>query len=532
MFAEGRVVGWTASLAVFGLALFLRLWHLGTPREFSFDETYYAKDAWSLLHHGYARGYAEGADEAILKGDSLDQWLAGPSMTVHPEVGKWLIALGEKAFGMDPFGWRVASAVVGSLMILLMVRFARRVTGSTMLGVVAGLLLCFDGMQLVLSRLALLDIFLAFFVLLGVHCVVVDRQWMRRRMMTGGSQLLLWRPWLLAGGVSFGLACGTKWTGIWPLAISGLLVWLWAAGARRATGTRAAIVKAAVLDGITAFVHLVVVAFVVYVSSWTGWLLHAHAYEESLSATQYHRFVSWDGECTGTGDDREMKGVKYDDTRAWSTAGRDGQGFGEVVQSLHSLWLYHQDVYTFHTKFLNCSTHTYASDPASWMLLVRPVSASVTNDIQPGVDGCRVAADSHCIREVLIIGTPILWWAGALSLVASAFLWLGRRDWRHGVAVLGVAATWVPWFFNDDRPIFSFYASAYTPFVVLSLVLMLGQLIGPGNGPSSRRTTGTIVGGTFLVLVIANFAWFWPILTSDLLTLHEWQARIWFQRWI
>ena len=55
-------------------------------------------------------------------------------MVVHPEVGKWLIGLGESAFGMDPFGWRVASAVVGSLMVLVMIRLARRVTRSTLLG--------------------------------------------------------------------------------------------------------------------------------------------------------------------------------------------------------------------------------------------------------------------------------------------------------------------------------------------------------------------------------------------------------------
>ena len=73
-------------------------------------------------------------------------WTDDPSMVVHPEAGKWLIALGEKAFGMDPFGWRVAAAVVGSLMVLVMCRLARRMTGSTALGLVAGLLLSLDGL--------------------------------------------------------------------------------------------------------------------------------------------------------------------------------------------------------------------------------------------------------------------------------------------------------------------------------------------------------------------------------------------------
>ena len=54
---EDPVVGWTASIGLTLLSLFLRLWKLGTPKVFEFDETYYAKDAWSLLHFGYARGY-------------------------------------------------------------------------------------------------------------------------------------------------------------------------------------------------------------------------------------------------------------------------------------------------------------------------------------------------------------------------------------------------------------------------------------------------------------------------------------------
>ena len=56
---------------------------------------------------------------------------------------------------------------------------------------------------------------------------------------------------------------------------------------------------------------------------------------------------------------------------------------GEVVQSLRSLWYYHQDVYTFHTHFLNCSTHTYASKPSGWLLLNRPVGVDADTGILP-----------------------------------------------------------------------------------------------------------------------------------------------------
>lgn len=101
-------------------------------------------------------------------------------------------------------------------MILVMCRLVRRLTGSTLLGCIAGLLLCFDGMHLVLSRLALLDIFLAFWILCAVTALVVDRDWTRERMarLPGGSwgplKGLWFRPWRLVAGICFGLAIGTK----------------------------------------------------------------------------------------------------------------------------------------------------------------------------------------------------------------------------------------------------------------------------------------------------------------------------------
>ncbi len=185
-----RVVGWAAAIGVAVFALLLRVHRLGSPNLVAFDETYYAKDAWSLLHFGYVKEYLKDADgnpktdinADIIHGHTTGIWDSDPSMVVHPEVGKWLIALGEKAFGMDPFGWRISAAVVGALMVLVMCRLARRLTGSTALGLVAGLLLSFDGLHFVLSRLALLDIFLAFFLLCGVACVVNDRDWHRARL--------------------------------------------------------------------------------------------------------------------------------------------------------------------------------------------------------------------------------------------------------------------------------------------------------------------------------------------------------------
>ena len=555
---EDPVVSWVVSLAITVMAFLMRIWHLGLPHVFAFDETYYAKDAWSLLHYGYARNAVADADKTILAGTTDPSKVFSPDgaeMIVHPEVGKWLIALGEKAFGMDPFGWRIAAAVVGSLMILVMIRLARRITGSTLLGAVAGLLLAFDGLEFVLSRLALLDIFGAFFTLLAVHFMVMDRDWYRARLARlvtpdavtahrgdvrawGPVRRLLLRPWLLAAGITWGLACGTKWDAAYPLAAFGLLSVLWCGGARRSFGIRAPRLKALLADGLTAFVHLVVVAALVYTASWTGWLMHHRVYEESLSSTQYTQF-------TGSGHCDPNNKTTYvaddpDTSAKWPTAKKSTDpavhGEAAVADALHSLWYYHRDVYTFHTHFLICATHTYASQPAAWPLLNRPVGVAADTGIKPGAvsDGqtCTAPTGDTCLRQVLLLGTPVLWWGGALALIAALVLWVGTRDWRFGVAIVGALSTWLPWLQYADRPIFSYYAISMIPFTVLAIVLCMGRMIGTARVSSPQRTAGVIVSGAFFLLVLANFAWFWPIYTNELLTHGQWLSRIWFSRWI
>jgi dolichyl-phosphate-mannose-protein mannosyltransferase len=60
----------------------------------------------------------------------------------------------------------------------------------------------------------------------------------------------------------------------------------------------------------------------------------------------------------------------------------------------------------------------------------------------------------------------------------------------------------------------------------------MGTLIGPSRLPSTRRTIGVVVSGSFFVLALLNFAWFYPILSNELLTRDQWLDRIWFSRWV
>ena len=150
---------------------------------------------------------------------------------------------------MNSFGWRFAPLVFGTLLVLVTIRLVRRVSRSTLIGGLAGLLLTFDGLAFVMSRTALLDIFLAFFVVAAVElpgrrpglvpqpagrppgAARAGRP--RRPVRTGAAGL---RPWRLAAGLCFGLAIGTKWNALYLLAAFALLSLAWDVGARRLAG--------------------------------------------------------------------------------------------------------------------------------------------------------------------------------------------------------------------------------------------------------------------------------------------------------
>ena len=171
--------GWLGPLLVTAFGGFLRFNRLQIPRTIVFDETYYAKDAWSILHHGVEWNPVSNANALIVAGHTnIFQACSGTGCgeyVVQPEVGKYMIAVGEWLFGLNSFGWRFSSAVFGTVAILLVCRIARRMTRSTLLGCVAGLLMSLDGLEFVLSRTGILDIFLMTFILAAFGCVVIDR---------------------------------------------------------------------------------------------------------------------------------------------------------------------------------------------------------------------------------------------------------------------------------------------------------------------------------------------------------------------
>jgi len=532
-------LSWLVTGLITLLAFGIRFPGLGNPPKIIFDETYYAKQGWSILNFGYEVRWPSEADKAINQGIT-NGWLNTPDAVVHPQLAKVLIAVGQWLFGMTPFGWRFSSLIFGCLLVMVTVRLARRLSRSTLIGALAGFLLCMDGLSYVMSRIALLDIFQAFFTVAAVAAVVIDRDWFRNRLaryldahgldsLDGAfGPFVWWRPWRLAAGVLFGLACGCKWNSVYVLAVMGVVSVVFDWRARRTAGAREKSWQSVYKDGPLAFVMLVVVGVAVYIGTWAGWLLTSGGYD-----------------------------------RQWGAENPDAFSVRHFGKALASLWHYHDWMYTQSTEYLaHLARHPYHADPAGWLVVARTigieytgpippgtpgcVAGSITNCVQtwanangdtiqwiqtPGTPGCPVDTRGTCMTVITGLGTPMLWWMAAIALVAGLVFWFFGRDWRFAVPVLGMASTWLTWFLFMSRSEFFFYAIMIIPFTATILAMCFGKILGP-PGRRHWRVNGALIVGVCVGLIVLNFAFILPILSDKVMPTWAWQLRMWFKGWV
>ena len=499
--------GWLGPLLVTAFGTFLRFDRLQVPRAVVFDETYYVKDAWSILRHGVEWNLVSNANSLIQAGHTnIFQPCNGTSAcgeyVVQPEMGKLLIAVGEWLFGLNPFGWRFASAVFGSLAILLMCRIGRRLTRSTLLGCIAGLLMSLDGLEFVLSRTGILDIFLMFFVLAAFGCVLIDRDAARAKLAAklaarpgdvhrSGPRLGI-RRWRVAAGIFLGLAVATKWNAVfYILAFAGLTI-SWDIGARRTAGLRS-FVRGAFRDALWLPLTFLVIPLAVYIASWSGWLATSTGYDRNYA---------------------QLHGVNT-----------------PVISALYSLYEYHVQAIVFGVGLK--TPHPYQSQPWDWLLMTRPVAffyQCYTGPVAGPSHYCPAKySGSEWSQEVLAIGTPAIWWGSMLALLFCLGWWLLHRDWRAGAVLLGVIAGWAPWFPLVTRTKFYYYALEFEPFLILSIVLCLGLILGPATASVLRRSIGAGVVGAYVLCVLLMFWYFYAILAGKVIPYPDWLSHMWYR---
>ena len=509
---DDRLWGWIGPLLVTVFAAVLRFNRLSVPNAVIFDETYYAKDAWSILKHGVEwnvlpspSNNTDWLNNQIIAGHThIFAACSGTSCgeyVVQPPVGKLFMAVGEWIYGLTTLGWRLAPAIFGTLAILVMCRVARRLTRSTLLGCTAGLLLSLDGLEFVLSRTGILDIFLMFFVLAAFGALVVDRDVSRARLAEAvvlqpsdeaGPGLGI-RKWRVIAGVLIGLACASKQYGVWYLlAFAGLCI-AWDLGARRTVGLRGYVRGALLRDGKWLLLTLGVIPLVTYTLTWMGWLV------------------------TNTGYDRDYA---------------QNAGFNvPVLGPLYSLFEYHREMVQFGVG-LN-ARHPYMSQPWDWFFITRPV-AFFWNSYSDaaGLHVAKAGTTGPWVQEVLAIGNPAIWWVSIPAMAFCLGWWLTRRDWRAGAALLGVAAGWVSWLPFVSRTKFYYYALEYEPFLIICIVLCLGLMIGPATAGVIRRAAGSVLAGIYVLAVLVLFWYFYPILAGKIIPYSDWLSHMWYAGWI
>jgi dolichyl-phosphate-mannose-protein mannosyltransferase len=437
----------------------LRFVSLGRPIELVFDEIFYARDAcWYVAGSEAVCGITELASRT------------------HPPLGKWLIGAGIAVLGYDPLGWRASVAAAGTLSVSLLYLLAWRLLrgmvaplAATIGAAAAATLLAVDLLALVQSRVAMLDAFIALFVIGAVLAAVLDRDRRDRDVLPWWWWPTLGRPWLMLAGACLGAATAVKWSGAYVApAIIGLVV-IWAVVDRRRAepdaGSGGWIGGALRREALPAIVALGVVPVLVYVASYTGRM------------------------------PGELLALPWDPASVWN-----------------GIWQHQRAMLDFHTEL--GGDHPYQSPPWAWPLLQRPVAY-------------WFGGEGGAYREILAMGNPLAWWPAIVALAALLVTWSRAGwDWRRPEPVIlaGAGATYLPWIVlsGDRSQTFLWYILPTLPFLYLALGCFAAWAW------ASARAPLRVVAAGLGALVLAGFAFWLPVATALPLEPDAWRMRMLF----
>ena len=404
------------ALAITFVAFLVRVFNLSTPKGLVFDELYYVDGARDYLKYGVE--LTDGKSEFV----------------VHPPVGKWLIASGIRIFGDNEFGWRIAAVIAGTLTVYLTAKIAQRIFHENKWATLAAILMALDGLNLVMSRTALLDIFLTLFILLSVNA------WLKGNY--------------LAFAIYLGLAMGSKWSALYFI-----VAFL--------------IIELILNKNLLRVLRVGATSVFIYLISWVGWFSSDNGWDRNSKSNPFASLIN-----------------------------------------------YHREMLNFHTGLTE--NHSYQANPWGWIVMGRP-----TSFFYEAPKGCGAKS---CAQEVLAIGTPILWWLGAIALlflIGANLHNFAMRELDLGVLIpfIGIVAGYLPWFFFQERTVFTFYAIVFQPFLILAIVL-LAKVAYEYN----QRFKYLIA--LFVIIIAINLIYFLPIFTGQITTYDAWFARMWWNSWI
>lgn len=500
-FAFTRWKGILIVLGLFGalsrLLMLQRPTDAGTP---VFDEKHYVPQAWQILQ-SWSNPLIGGIEDN-----------PGYGLVVHPPLGKQLEALGMAVFGYTPWGWRIMSALLAVVTILLIATIARRVSKSDLIGLFAGIIALCDGILFVTGRSAMLDHFQVFLVCLATYFAVRDAEQMEARFQrvwaTGRihdfalGPRMGYRWWRFAAGVALGLSLSVKWNGLYYMAFFGVTIVAVDYFRRRRFGVRRPLLGTAFFDALPSFFSIVIVPAILYLVSWRAWFAsETGVFRHAVESEQY---------TNTTGD------------WFWSF----------LPDTLQNFIYYHVSVMRFHTELTNSNGHHHNWESKPWSWLVSSRSLMYYNP----------SSDEGIHKVILLVGTPVIWWFCVPAMLWGLWCLIVHKDRRWVVPVIGFAAGFLPWLVNLDRQMYLFYAANLAPFLAIALAMALGQLLRwqrpdvaaqPHSSPKAfvKARPGQLLVVIYLMLVVWNFLYFLPIYTATPLSDFAFDMRMWLPSW-
>lgn len=163
------------------------LW-LSNPGNEYFDEVYHAFTARRILHNDPM---------------AWEWWNTPPEgfayEWTHPPLAKLGMVLGMKIFGENSFGWRFPGVLLGVGSTYLVYLIGKQLFKDRLVGILSSLVFTLDGLPLVMSRIAMNDIYLLFFSLLAIFLFLKDKY--------------------LFSSLALGLALSSKWSALWVIPV-------------------------------------------------------------------------------------------------------------------------------------------------------------------------------------------------------------------------------------------------------------------------------------------------------------------------
>lgn len=324
----------------------------------------------------------------------------------HPPLGKVIIALGIRLFGMNPFGWRFCGVIFGILMLPAVYILIKRMTDLTQLAAVGCAVFALDFMHFTQTRIATIDVFVVFFIILSYlfmyEYVSCDfGQALRKKRLAA----------LGACGICFGLSVACKWTGLYSGAglciIFFLKLWLEYRSCKRLRlcGEEGELVRSFRTETVKTLafcvLFFVAVPLIIYVLSYIPYM------------------------------------------RA------NGTGFAGILKN-------QKDMLTYHGKTVLSSQHPYSSRWYEWIVMARPIwyySGIVNGRIREGISA---------------FGNPAVWWGGIAAFFCTAYAAVKRQDRTAAFLAIGYLAQLLPWVMVT-RVTFIYHYFTCVPFLVMMI---------------------------------------------------------------